>query len=665
MKNKFKIPALILCSLFAFGCNKPNTPEPEIPDDHKEDDKKDMISYKDIYNFVHLKSNVKSGLVTYRASDGYIGNEVQGYNHFYYLAKEEGNYFQMTFENKKFNFKESYIENDLLKSTDKIFATRCFLSPVTGKAKISTSAFLKEGTFSLLKIYVNDDVIFEKEVGSAGIYVEKVVDLNENDNVYFEISGDSLVSINPEIDFTLRKELELHNACDGYYGDVHPFYDFESKKMHMYYLSTGNQKGEKYDRFRSMLDVSSDFLHYSPVEINMDDSARPEQDLYFVLNVFKDKEGKYRSSMGMGNHTTTSVSEDLVTWKNGLIPYIDPEDDLFKYQYAAYYDTDVISGRDPDMIYDKGTDSYYTVTMNYLTSAGAKGTKYLTLYIGNGQGKFSTTGYKLVNFTGRGDPECPQIKHIGNRWYIFYSVVGTGTKGNVGKFAYRMGDENTLPQNVNWEEKEERYLDGEDLHAAQLNEVGDKFYAYGWLNYQYNTSVWGGYLNIPHEVFVDSDGTLSSRLDEELLRLLNKGQLEKFNKEFTNNVDSVLKLDRNMITFDVEVLNNEDAGIVIEHNSDKFFIGVENRVNKKYVVIKNLADDYKVSNELRLASDNKYSFTVLLDNDFIDVDVNHNRVLSSYGCLTNLIKNLSIKANDNKLSNLTVYKLASSQNVYF
>ena len=80
--------------------------------------------------------------------------------------------------------------------------------------------------------------------------------------------------------------------------------------------------------------------------------------------------------------------------------------------------------------------------------------------------------------------------------------------GNVGRMCYRVGPENTLPQNVDWNNLEERYINGQDLHAAQLVQVGDKYYVYGWLNYKYNTSVWGGYLNTPVEVYQGEDGYL-------------------------------------------------------------------------------------------------------------------------------------------------------------
>ena len=144
-----------------------------------------------------------------------------------------------------------------------------------------------------------------------------------------------------------------------------------------------------------------------------------------------------------------------------------------------------------------------------MSQQGAKGEKWINMYVGNKKGEFSTVATKMVNFTGRGDAECPQIKKIGNRWYLLSSPSGTGTMGNVGRMCYRVGPEKTLPQNVDWNNLEERYINGQDLHAAQLVQVGDKYYVYGWLNYKYNTSVWGGYLNTPVEVYQgDNSGRL-------------------------------------------------------------------------------------------------------------------------------------------------------------
>ena len=624
----------------------------------------EKITYKDIYHYQYTKSSPINGKKLYRASDGYIENTEQGYNNFFYQAKTSDSYNNLLYEDGVFKLNGAEIKGAEMKSVVGASATRCFVSPEAGTARISGSAFLLKGTSAHLSVFKNNTLIYEKDVGFDGVFHSDDVSLVRGDNIYFVIDGDATVSYNPVIDYTLLDEMPLHHAADGYYGDVHPFYDYKTKTMNMFYLSTGKQTfGDRYDIYRSMLTTSTDMIHYNHEPIQMNERGRPEQDLYFVLNVFQDKNGVYRSSEGMGNHITTSISGDLHTWSNGTEAYVDPTDDLFKYRFAAYYDDTVYMGRDPDMIYSLEDDCYYTVSIVYHTNLKDKGKKSIQLYIGNNKGEFVPKGYTLISFEGRGDPECPQIKKINNRWYVFYSVSGTGTKGNVGKFAYRVGDVGVNIKDVDWESKPELYLDGEDLHAAQLNEVGDKFYYYGWLNYKYNISVWGGYLNLPHEVYVDEDGTLRSKMDEELLRLLNKGLVYKDDKSYTANENLSVKLTRNLITADIDIVNTNNSGLKITHGSDVYFIGLITKAGKKYLTVKNEFDGYY--SEVIAKNASKYHLTISLDGDFLDVNVNDDTTISAFTNLTATNKSLAVESNGNTISNLKISQLADYNNIYF
>ena len=591
--NKKLSSLLVLCPLLLVGCAKNDKPT-DGGDPEPQPKPEEKITYSDIYHYEYVKSPSMTGKRLYRASDGYIDNTEQGYNNFYYQVKSDNQFSNMIYEDGAFVLNGASIKLDEMTSITGVSATRCFVAPEGGEVLISGTVHLIKGESAHLSVYINNTLLTEKDVDKDGVYHSDQTTIKKGDNIYFIIDGDVTASYNPVVDYNLTPEMSLHHAADGYYGDVHPFYDHVSKKMYMFYLSTGNQSvGDKHQTFESLLTTSSDMIHYNEEAIRMNDRSRPEQDCYYVLNVFKDKEGRYRSAEGMGNHSTTSVSDDLHLWNNGTEPYIDPADDFLKYRYAVYFDNQVVNGRDPDMCYDPETDSYYCVTLVYKTGAGAKGDKAIQLYIGNNKGEFAQNGHFLVNFNGRGDPECPQIKKIGNRWYLLYSVAGTGTKGNVGKLAYRVGDEGAAIKDVDWESKPELYLDGEDLHAAQINEVGNKYYQYGWLNYKYNTSVWGGYLNLPHEIYQDNDGVLRSKLDEELLRLLNKGLVYKDNRVYSANTDVNFKLTRNLITADIDLVNSDNAGLKITHNSDVYFIGIVNRAGKKYLTLNNEFDGYK------------------------------------------------------------------------
>lgn len=655
---KIKILPILLLSSYLVGCVAPTDSSSEKPDEEPEI----MITYDDIYHKEHTKSDVKSGLTIYRASDGYIDNTTQGYNHFYYRALTNQGKVDMVYENNAFRSEDAYLDGIYMKSSVTTSATRDFVSPTSGEAKINISAFLIEGNPTNLVIYHNDEIIMQSIVTKDGYYGSKTVDLKQGDVISVINNGESLISCNPEIDFTKTRESLLHSTTNGHYGDVHPYYNLEEKKMYMYYLSTGEQtSGPRRDRFQSMLTTSSDMINYEHTEIYMDEGARPEQDLYFVLNVFKDADNKYRSYMGMGNHATSSVSDDLITWRNGLIPYIDEEDDLFKYAHAAYNDADVISCRDPDTFYDEESESYYCVVLSYLTNQADKGEKWTNLYVGDKNGRFSTKATKLVNFTGRGDPECPQIKKIGNRWYLFYSVWGSGTAGNVGRLCYRMGDENVLPQNVDWMNKPERYINAQDLHAAQLTQVGDKYYVYGWLSLTYNKSYWGGYLNTPIEVYPDENGVLLSKIDPKFIELSNKGLMFK-QENITTSVDSFGSFDRALVQTSLSSISDASY-ITVSEGERKFLVGVETDLNKAKLVIKNVEDNYKV--DVEISKKDIYDLNIVIDDSFIEVSCNDEQVISAITSLSASVDNIGLLLGSNSTAtSLKINKLANSDNFY-
>ena len=659
MKKKLLVPIFVALSATLLSCGQGLTP------DNSESEKGDdmRITYEDIYHYDYTKSAVKSGLTIYRASDGYIDNDTQGYNNFYYRVEENGEVFDLVYQDGAFRSDDAYIEGKYMKSTATKRVMRQFISPVTGSAKISTSAFLVEGENPNIIVKVNDDTILQNILTKDGYFNEKTVDLKVGDVVSFIVSGDSKISSNPEINFITGAEKTLHSTIDGHYGDVHPFYNVEEKKMYMYYLSTGRQTGgTRKDTFQSLLSSSSDMIHYSDDELKMDDSARPEQDLYYVLNVFVDADGKYRTYQGMGNHASSAVSDDLHVWRNGLIPYIDEADDLFKYAHAAYNDADVISCRDPDTFWDKDSESYYCVILSYLTNAGANGEKWINLYVGDKEGKFSTKATKLVNMTGRGDSECPQIKKIGNRWYLFYSVYGTGTAGNVGGLTYRIGDPNVLPQNVDWNNKPEHQINGADLHAPQVCSVGDKYYVYGWLNEKYNTSVWGGYLNTPIEVYQAEDGTLCSKIDSKFLELSNKGLIYKA-ENLSSSVDSFGVFPNSMVEAKL-TLETGNSYITVAEGSRIFKVGIESDYSNTYLVVRCDSDNYKVKTPI--TKTNLYDLKILIDGSFIAACCNDEQVLSAMTALSASSDTIGlVLGQSSSVSNLKINKLANSDNFYF
>ena len=671
MKRRFSL-VVLTASLFISGCTSCSNDVIE-----EDDNMNEKFEYSDLYKVENNKSEPITGKKLYKASYGYTQNSEQGYNNFYYKDLE-GN--SLPFNEDKFG-SEAYIKNGEMNSTSTLVMYE-FDVPETGKVKISGNPQLLSDSPVIVDIYLNDVILDSKTVkDSEGVYHEITIDVKKGDKIYFKMMNEGRIYWNPSIDYNyLNKEVSLHHTADGYYGDVHPFYDKKNNKMYMYYLSTGMEEDKVYERFSSLLYTSTNLIQYNREEVVMSKTNPPDQDLYFALGVYEDKDGNYRSCYGKDTYAGGSLSKDLITWELGSEPYIDENDDMLKYTFRTYFDNGCISGRDPYIYYDKESGQYYCIVMNYYSASRDQGEKYLTLYRANEDGIYNIPSTKLLSFTGRGDPECPQIMKIGDRWYIFYSVYGTGTSGNVGRFAYRVGDKDALPQDVNWESKEERFLDGGDLHAAQLVQVYDTYYLYGWINYEPYQNVWGGYLNLPHEVQVGEDGVLTQRYDPHITELLNRGEVVEVNEtnvinstfsSFTNGVFSGTgeaeldyDLSRNYLTFAVNSLEKDTfAGLSLGLND--LFIGVTNIDNETYLVVTRDINNNPLSDSyIKIDTSDKYSFKVSIDNQFIEVSVNDEAMLSTHTLLNSNYR-LKVKSNGkNKIANLKVNKLADYNNIF-
>jgi len=475
----------------------------------------------------------------------------------------------------------------------------------------------------------------------------------------------------------------LHYTCDGFFGDVHPFY--YDGKMYMFYLSTGRESNSVHQTFSSMLAVSEDMIHYEPVELKMDKKNPPEQDLYYALGVYIDAEGRFRSCYGKGGYVGGSVSDDLLTWSNGAEPYMDDEIGMLRYKYRVTFDSDVYSGRDPYIWYDAASESYYCVVMNYYSAQSDKGAKGLALYIGDKEGRHSSKAVKMVSFTGRGDPECPMLMKIGNRWYLFYSVFGTGVAGSVGRLSYRMGGENQLPQDVDWENAAEYCLDGGDLHAAQLVNVGDKIYMYGWINYAAHQNVWGGFLNLPREVYQKADGTLGSRCDEYLTELLRKESIAQMSfentalqgvtaegSEFTaaggGTATLNQKVGRTLMTAKITLpASGQQAGYTLSDGTYTYFIGVRRDAGKLYLTVRSDSGDGESAYiEILDPGTTEFDLKVISEGRFIEAFVNDAYSVTAHTRLKNgeYTLALSLMGENAAAEDVQIYQLADYNNIY-
>lgn len=302
---------------------------------------------------------------------------------------------------------------------------------------------------------------------------------------------------------------KLHFTLPGYIGDVHPYY--ENGKLYLFYLKTDGN-------FSSALAISEDFLTYTDTELKHDNKLPLNP--YYVLNVVIDGEW-YRSFYGAGRIMASSRSRDLIHWEIGM----ETEDFMTLYQAANTYPCD---GRDPYVFYDPDIGRYRLISTAYYTNAewgrgeGMDAALALSTSIDGTPRQFEEKQKELLRFPDgySGEPEVSQLMKIGDRWYLFVCMARR-TEHFVGPVSYYIGDRGKTLDEIDWTAKEEYFLTGEDLCAAQLVEVEGRHYLFGWIPQQARGNAWGGSLNLPTEVYVSAeDGTLGTRLDPYLYGLL-------------------------------------------------------------------------------------------------------------------------------------------------
>ncbi len=629
----------------------------------------EKLTYADLYANEPQKVEPLSGAATYKASYGYVLSGEQGYNGFFYHYGDKG--LEMTYADGIWSGGDAKMEGGVM-TPGKDAAVRTFAAPVTGKAHIYGNPYLVGSGTAKVTIYSGDIKLWEGEVtDETGLYHSQELELTAGTPLRFVAEG-AAVYWNPTVDFALLKEENLHTTVDGYYGDVHPFYDVKTGKLYMYYLSTGMQKGDKVPQFTSLLTVSDNMIGYTPVKLQMDSKTPPEITEYFALGVYVDKDGLYRSSYGRGNYAGGSVSSDLITWSNGMSPYVDDADGLLKYTYRADFTLEgVYSGRDPDITYDPETNQYYCVVMNYFSHATDKGKKCLALYVADEQGRYGVNAVNALDFTGRGDPECPQLKKIGDRWYLLYSVYGTGTAGNVGCLSYRVGDAGVSPEKVDWNSKPEYTLEGGDLHAAQICQAGDLWYLYGWLNYIPHTSVWGGYLNMAREVFQREDGTLGTRCDPYLEKLLKMGRVDTFSDLQAQPQAAVSTLDGTFGRSWLEAKltlpeGSKYAAVKVTDGTNTYYVGLAREYGKLYLSVGRGLDAMSAGCviEIHETDETQFDLKLSLDGPFIEAFVNDTYSVTCHTKLAGKYQFALMADSGASIVDAEVCKLADMNNIF-
>jgi hypothetical protein len=274
---------------------------------------------------------------------------------------------------------------------------------------------------------------------------------------------------------------------------------------------------------------------------------------YYVLGI-TEEDGGFRTYYGASkDYIYGAKSNDLLTWEAG-----EGVDNLFNPTHLPSI-TYPAGGRDPYVFFDTDIQKYRIVYLAYYSNKYWTGgddfdaALALQTSTGNSTEKWNTEEHELLRFdnagaSGRDEPEVGQIMKIGNRWYIFASIYGRSVNG-VGAPSYWMGDVDTLLDQTDWNSKQERFLDGDDLCAAQLVKVGTRYYIYGWIAPKATGGGWGGAINVAREVFAREDGTLGSRLDPYMTELLNGGSMYDFSVGNTTTISGSWTTGADQMTF--------------------------------------------------------------------------------------------------------------------
>jgi len=403
---------------------------------------------------------------------------------------------------------------------------------------------------------------------------------------------------------------DSENYPNPYIGDVHPYYDQKTEMWYMYYLDTTGQ-------FNSKLLTSKDGITWTE---NTDFWIHSSLANYGVLNIFE-KDGTYYSYY---HDFHTSKSTDLINWYYAGGEYQIPQD---KAQFPG-------GMRDPSVTYDETTNAYYAIGLNYTRRVPAEGIYQsnlaITKSIGDNQLAWEPNHLKVfTNDPMSKDFECPQLVKIGRRWYVVASQYGNSVHG-VGKTSYLIGDVDKNPYEVDWQSKPLNSLTTEDLCAAQIAKKDDKFYIFGWIPRDYNAGFWGGFINLPTEVYALADGSLATRLEPIVGAKLTGENVDSMTTKTTLNSGQELELDI-YLRFDNEYKFEINAGAILElrQKENSYRIIITNTINKPTVQV--FAGTYQCFNyELRPGALNGINnLRVIGEGKNLELELNDTYVLTS------------------------------------
>lgn len=638
MKNRKWICALLCVVVLGYilaGCN-PVTP----PTDN-------LISYEELYNGASTQIHpvVQPGELV-RASYGYRFNTAQGYNGFYYVSGPAENTKELAWDGNGWTDGTASIQDGVITSPDQPCGY-LYEAGASGEFDIG-GTFRKsaaEGSDCSLTVYLNGTQVFPKAEDSfiigkddiTGRYFEFACSLQTGDKLYFAVQGEKAY-MNPAIapKDGLDQSLYMADTDSGYYGDLHVYY--HEGQVNLYHL-----------------------WNYGTVNDVWEWSRKTTKDM------FRYTDANYDTSFVRDHYMNFSRTPDLL-------------------DYSEYID-----GRDYTLFYDADIDRYRYISLSYRQNDAINISCALTLRTSSDSAGmvWEDPCVVLRDFptTKSGEPECSQFRKIGNRWYLFTSV-SKQTTHYVGSCQYFIGGEGQTIDEVDWINAEPHVLDGEDICVPQVEDLGGRFYLFGWMPRVYNAGYWGGYKNLPREIYQREDGTLASRLDPVATSLLNKGsyflvqettlQIGNGSANISskavqmtgsdNKVTATASVGSSLVLFDVNMKNATIAGYTMLSDGKEYQILIKKKADGLWLEIGCPQDSsHKISSRIQIASteDDCYSVKCIIDGGIVECYVNDEFALTGRTAMTNKVYTPSfISDAAAEFSNIEICRLAQLYDIY-
>lgn len=622
------------CVWSLVGCR--SAEEPEEPE---------MFDYDRLYQSVRTSAYPEDGGMTSRASHGYTLSGEQGYNGWYYLSSAGGRYEEMTYDADACVWRANGATlQGISMLPGSAAAVRGYVTKYSGTAVVYGN--YKRGDDSTseatVKVFHGDTLVYTGTLApgdTVGNYVELTVEVKEGDTLYFVAEGDGCrVDFNPVVTFEGAQNLSLyHLTASGHlYGDVFPYYSEEEHRLYMGFIWSEDARTGKYI---DALELSDNLLTFTDV---------PE------ANHFDEWE-RYRQEY--------------------RLHYRFPCNNFIESKYT-------FGGRDNFLYFDEENQRYLLIAGCYYRFDSQAQTSDLVIYASDDPNALLWTRPGNVVEAGysRNLPECPSLMKIGDRWYVFVSVA-YNTAHQVGPLQYWTGDAGVDCMDVDWSEKDFCFLDGEDLCAARVTKIGEKVYMWGWIPSTYDTmpwSPWGGYLNLPREVIQRADGSLGGRLDPALSRILNYGRIyDPVRDGFRCAVGSATLLDgalvtegetilsltdglqRNYVTFDVDLRDCEEVGYVMKQDGAEYRVVIVRESGKTYLKVLSPDDpNHQVNSTLEIGDITEASVKIVIDGGFIEFFVNDEYALTAHTAMTDASYNAYLYASSGAVfCNVNISKL--------